>query len=92
MGKLTLTKEPPRGLYWKIEVDGRTINSEEEFLESIRSGAKGNAIYARTNFRDSKGGRHYYPSRQRNFTDGYWVYTIWFKRKADAALFRLFNG
>jgi hypothetical protein len=91
MGKLTSTNAPPRGLYWKIEVDGRTLDSEEEFFDSIRNMAKGDAMYMKTNFRD-KIGRNYYPVRQRNFKDGYWMYTIWFKRKTDAALFRLFNG
>lgn len=92
MGTLSLVKEPPKGLHWKVQVDGRNVESEEELLERVRSGSRGKAFYFKTNFRDTsiRGMARISSSRKKHFTDGYWVYTFWFVRKSDAAIFKLF--
>jgi len=88
MPTLALVKGPPKGRHWKVEVDGRNFETEAELLESVRTNSRGNVVYMKTNFKDPKNYRHY-PSRQRNFRDGYFVYTFWFVRMQDAAMMKL---
>jgi hypothetical protein len=85
VGKLILVKEAPKGLHWKLEVDGREFEDEESLLDSVRSMIRGKVYFYRTNF----GKSYFAPSRKKHFKDGYWVYTFWFARKADAALAKL---
>jgi hypothetical protein len=91
VGTLVSVNIPPKGLHWKVEVDGRTIEDESELLDSVRATAKKPAYFMRTNFR-AKNSRSHERVRKKHFTDGYYMYTFWFERKADAALFKLFNG
>jgi hypothetical protein len=87
MGKLILVHEPPKGRHWKVEVDGRNVEDEAELFDLVRGIVRAKSYYYRTNF----GGKNfsYARSRQRHFRDGYWVYTFWFTRMAEAALFKL---
>ena len=89
MGTLTLVKEPPKGRHWKVEVDGRTVEDENELLDWVRNQSRGKAYYFRTNFRDKTGHAYSRPVRQKHFKDGYWMYTFWFVRQNDAALMKL---
>ncbi len=90
MAHLARVNSPPKGLYWKIEVDGRNIEDEASLLQYVRELITSNAFYYKTNFKD-KGHRHA-SFRQKNFTDGYWVFTFWFKKQTDAALMKLMHG
>jgi hypothetical protein len=92
MGTLVSVIEPPKGLHWKVQVDGRDFDSEEEIMEAARNVLRGKACFMKTNFRDPKKGAKYAPSRQKHFKDGYWVYTFWFTRMRDAALFKLMSS
>ena len=90
MGNLVLIHSPPRKRLWKIEIDGRKFETEDEIISQIRMVLKGNAWYMKTQFRDPKTRTGWCaPSRQKHFADGYWVYTVWFDKKNDAALFKL---
>lgn len=92
MGTLVFVKEPPKGFHWKIEIDGRKFDTEDELLQFARTVLRGNASWTKTNFSgrgSARGGIH--SSRKKHFTDGYWMYTFWFTRKADAALFKLMS-
>lgn len=74
---------------WKVEIDGRGLD-EDEFLSWIRSSCSGDAAYMKTQFADKNSKTHCVPNRKRNFDDGYLLYSVWFARKADAALCRMF--
>ena len=78
----------PKKLHWKIEVDGRGFENEEAIFDLVKNVARGKVLYNKTNFGDT--GRTYVASsRKKHFSDGYWVYSFWFSRKTDAALFKL---
>jgi hypothetical protein len=92
MSSVTFTKTPPKGRFWKVEVDGRKFETEEELIDSVRTNSRGNVFFSKTKFKDAKGSRQHYPSRQRNFSDGYFQYTFWFARMQDAAMFKLLSA
>lgn len=84
---LQYVTDPPKKLHWKIEVDSRNFESEEEIFNLVKDISRGTVYYNRTNFLDGHGG--IVPSRKKHFDDGYWIYSFWFSRKKDAALFKL---
>lgn len=77
---------------WKVDVDGRNIESEDELLEWVRTTSKGDAYYTRTDFKRPGSYLQGKWGHQKKWPDTYWWYTFWFTRKADAALFKLFWG
>jgi len=83
------TVEPPKNIHWKIEVDGRNFETEEEIFNLVKNITRGTVYYSKTNFGETKARIAIHPSRKKNFNDGYWVYSFWFPRKKDAALFKL---
>lgn len=83
---LAHVKATPKGLTWKVEIDSRGIDPAE-FLTWLE-GCQGNVWLMKTNFADKHSKKHAH-NRKRNFTDGYLLYTVWFARKADAALCRM---
>ena len=85
---LSLVQCAPKKLHWKVEIDGRDSESEEELLDFVRANSRGAVYWMKTNFSDT-GKTHACASRKRNFRDGYNVYTFWFARKADAALVKI---
>ncbi len=89
MPAITLVKEPPKGLQWKVEVDGRNYETEEEIFDILRNISRGDVNYFKTNFQDERRRITHAPLRKKHFKDGYWMYTFWFTKKRDAALFRL---
>jgi len=86
---LQYTIDPPKKLHWKIEVDSRNFDSEEAIFDLVKDITRGTVYYNRTNFGETKTRISVHPSRKKNFNDGYWVYSFWFPRKKDAALFKL---
>ena len=90
MGILVHVHTPPRKQVWKVIVDGRNAGGESELLDWLRGNASGDVCWTKAQFADKASKKYCVPNRKRNFTDGYWQYTIWFAKKADAALCRMF--
>ena len=89
MGTLVLVQTPPQKLLWKVVVDGRNIDSEQELLDWIRNSCSGACHYTVTRFADHTVKRVVH-NRTKNFTGGYLQYAFWFAKKGDAALCRMF--
>lgn len=87
MGKLTKIVSPPKFQTWKLTIDARNID-KEKFLGWVENSTKGECFYSIVQF--DKGSPHkIYKNRTRNIKNGYSVIYVWFKRKQDAALCRL---
>jgi hypothetical protein len=90
MATLIETRTAPKGRTWKVAVDGRDHGETlEDILQWVKYSCRGRVHWSKTRFRDPRNSHKFYPSRQRNFKDGYLMITVWFARKADAALFKL---
>lgn len=90
MGNLSFVNAAPtRRQTWKVVVDGRTLDDEQTLLDWLRHSCAGEVWYSKALFADKKSQRFVH-NRKRNFTDGYLQYTIWFAKKGDAALCRMF--
>lgn len=83
---------PPKGRNWKIVVDAR---KHEETLDDIlrwaKASCKGRVYWTKVRYHDHRS-PSFAPSMKRNFKDGYQMLTVWFHRKGDAALFKLWWG
>ena len=91
MGKLAFVQTAPKSRTWKIEIDGRTVEDEQEMLDWVRNSCKGHVSYYRTDFQMPKAVTQAKWGQQLKFRrNGYWVYTFWFEKKKDATLFKLF--
>ena len=87
MTTLCMVKSPPPRLHFRVDIDGRGSDSEEELLDFVRANSRGAVYWMKTNF--SEGRARNGGSRRRKWRDGYFVYTFWFARKADAALVKI---
>ena len=71
-------------------------DTEQSRLDDIilwaRENLKGTLWWRKTQFRDPHTGYTIVNIRKKHFSDGYWVYTFWFSKKSDAALFFMFWG
>lgn len=89
MGVLVQVTTPPTRQAWRVIVDGRTLDDEQALLDWLRNSCSGDVWYTKARFADKKSPKIVH-NRKRNFTDGYLQYTIWFAKKGDAALCRMF--
>jgi len=68
----------------------KTDSDADDIFLWLRENAHGTVWWSKINFRDPQTSARIFMSRQKHFTDGYWVTKLWFSRKQDAALFILF--
>lgn len=90
--KIVKTTATPKKAVSKIEINDTENTPVSEIMEWANGNILGTLWWTKTQFRDPKTGSSHASVRKKHFTDGYYVYTFWFSRKADAAKFILFWG
>lgn len=92
MSTLHRTTLAPKRFAARLDLDSREIEEPlGEILIWIKETLSGQVYWRSTQFRDPKQrtGRYVFPSRQRHFKDGYFVYTFWITNPKDVMIFTL---
>lgn len=90
--KVIQTTKVPHKAVASSDVKDSELSRLEDIMEWARQNVKGTLWWRQTRFRDPRTGHYTANIRQKHFNDGYLVYTFWFSRKSDAALFFMFWG
>lgn len=88
MGKVSRVYAPPPFQTWKLSIDTRNID-QTNFFNWLENNVRGECFYSVVTFDSRTDPSKIYLNRVRKIKHGYTVIEVWFKRKQDAALCRI---
>lgn len=90
MAKLIHTTTAPKRFADRFDIDMRLVDEKpDDVLVWIKDTLTGIVHWRSTQYRDPKTKTWVSSSRQRNFSDGYFIYTFWLSNRNDTLIFKL---